>query len=384
MTASLRFASRFSTHALTAFLLVSLIRGTGHASAQCPGQWIPGQQSIGTVRAFVTMPNGDLYAGGSTGVYRWNGSSWVILGLQGVNALANVNGDLVAGASGTGGGVFRWDNGWVPLGSGLSTVYAVTQYNNEIVAGGFFTLPDGRNVARWDGASWHSLSNTLMPSVRALTVYDGMLIAGGFLSPSPGTGAGAQGVGYWDGAAWHTLGSGLNTVRALTIHDGALIAGCQDCSERAYRWTGVTWQPLSVPGNYVWALGEFQGDLVAGGGCNCPTGPPYIHRLHNGSWQPLETVLTLNNTIQALEGRGDDLFVGGLASGWGIWRMTCPRGDLNADGLVNDVDQTILIDVLLNIDDDPDHIARADLNDDDHTDGLDIAVFTACRTGGCP
>ena len=373
-----RIASIFSTLVLPAVVLIALSSAASPTSAQCPGQWQSGP-SVGA-QAYVTMPDGDLYAGGPGGVFRWTGSSWAILpGSPGANALTVFNGELVAGGS----GVHQWNGStWTPLGTGLTTVYALTVHDNSLIAGGFFGVSSGTNAARWDGTDWVPMGTWLKPSVRALAVYNGTLVAGGFLQANVITGIGGNGVGYWDGTEWHPLG-GLPTVRALAIHDGALIAGCQDCSERAYRWAGTSWQPLSVPGGYARSLGSFQGDLVVGTGCDsCPNGPPYLHRLHNGTWQPLETVLPFNGKVQALAGYGDDLFVGGTING--IWRSTCPRGDLNADGLVNDADQVILIDVLLDVDVDPDHITRADLNDDDNADGRDISVFTACRTGGCP
>ena len=45
--------------------------------------------SAATVRALATLPNGDLVAGGTLGLQRWNGTSWSALG-------AGMNGDVLA------------------------------------------------------------------------------------------------------------------------------------------------------------------------------------------------------------------------------------------------------------------------------------------------
>ncbi len=80
--------------------------------------------------------------------------------------------------------IARWDgNNWQPLGSGMSNdVYALTVYNGELIAGGYFTKAggvDANNIARWDGNNWQPLGSGMNNYVYALTVYNGELIAGG-------------------------------------------------------------------------------------------------------------------------------------------------------------------------------------------------------------
>lgn len=52
------------------------------------------------------------------------------------------------------------------------------------------------------------------------------------------------------------------------------------------------------------------------------------------------------------------------------------RGDIDADGDVDDVDVSLFVGVLLGNPLDPDHVGRSDLNDDGLADGRDIALFT--------
>jgi hypothetical protein len=70
---------------------------------------------------------------------------------------------------------------WGPLDSGMnSTVYALTEFNGELIAGGSFTTAGGTNcmrIARWDGNTWQPLGSGMggpeYPNVQALTVYNG-------------------------------------------------------------------------------------------------------------------------------------------------------------------------------------------------------------------
>ena len=83
------------------------------------------------------------------------------------------------------------------LGAGVGEVVtALTVYNGEIVAAGFFLEAGGNpalameaggvptpQIARWDGASWSGMDGL----VNALTTYGGSLIAGGNFQNAGGT-----------------------------------------------------------------------------------------------------------------------------------------------------------------------------------------------------
>src|SRR5437870_5829605 len=74
---------------------------------------------------------------------------------------------------------------WETLSSGLNgPVYVMENYNDNIIAGGDFTLAGGVSahyIARWDGAGWYPLPGNFAPSsiVRALRFDGNILIAGG-------------------------------------------------------------------------------------------------------------------------------------------------------------------------------------------------------------
>jgi hypothetical protein len=139
-------------------------------------------------------------------------------------------------------GIAKWNGTtWSPLGSGMGGtfpyVYALTVYNNELIAGGQFSTAGGLStigIAKWNGTTWSYLGSggmghTLYPSVFALTVYNNELIAGGkFTSVS---GVNVNHIAKWNGTNWLPLGNGVvggvtdTFVSALTIYNNEMIAG---------------------------------------------------------------------------------------------------------------------------------------------------------------
>jgi len=64
-------------------------------------------------------------------------------------------------------------------------VYALTVYNDELIAGGSFDAAGDvacNRIARWSGSTWEPLGSGLNASVQALTVYNNEPIAGGWFT----------------------------------------------------------------------------------------------------------------------------------------------------------------------------------------------------------
>jgi len=168
-----------------------------------------------------------------------------------------------------------WSEGFG--GQGMdNNVFALTVYNNRLIAGGAFTTAGGvtaNRIAAWDGATWSALGSGINGSVSALTVYANKLIAGGAFTTAGGVAANR--IAAWDGATWSalTLGSGTNNyVRALTVYDNKLIAGGEfttaggDSAKYIAAWDGATWSALGSGMNfYVYALTVYDNKLIAGG-----------------------------------------------------------------------------------------------------------------------
>jgi hypothetical protein len=157
-----------------------------------------------------------------------------------VSALTVYNGELIAGGVFTAAGgvdaskIARWNGSiWQPLGSGMlgggsyAGVYALTVYNGELIAGGYFKEAGGvdvNSIAAWNGNSWQALGGGINRYVHGLTAYSGELIAGG--SYVEAGGVSAKSIARWDGSSWKAMGSGMNPiVKALTVYNGELIAG---------------------------------------------------------------------------------------------------------------------------------------------------------------
>lgn len=128
--------------------------------------------------------NGSLVAGGlfsmagglsANCVASWNGTNWSSLG------------------SGCGGGFYPY-------------VFAFATYGNDLYIGGLYTQAGGQTVngiVRWDGSSYHSLGTGFWSGgsnvygAFALTIYNNNLVAGGIFSSVNGVSAGN--VAQWNG-----------------------------------------------------------------------------------------------------------------------------------------------------------------------------------------
>lgn len=152
-----------------------------------------------------------------------------------------------------------------------------------LVVGGTFSIAGEavtRNVAAWDGSSWHALgqigdSNS---TIYALAQLNGELFAGGSFESL--NGAPANSIARWDGVTWQPLGLGVQTtepspglVYALTAHQGRLIVGGNfrlaggAAAECLAAWNGSSWETIApaVTSGIIYALSSTGPDLIVGG-----------------------------------------------------------------------------------------------------------------------
>lgn len=178
---------------------------------------------------------------------------------------------------------------WSAFGDGLSAIVnALVVFNGQVVAGTSGDNDVGsfdQTVRVWDGSAWQALSATNTGSVYALVVHDGSLYIGGsFLTHfTPGTLGPAHGVARWSEAnhLWIPLPeSGFpsetsSVVRALTSFNGALYVGGSENHPTnpgalpvLTRFDGANWTRISnmTDGGVIYALGNFAGELIVGGG----------------------------------------------------------------------------------------------------------------------
>lgn len=311
----------------------------GGDGAWWDGFWLPGTNgpighySYETLDALAVF-RGEVVAAGEfgfmdgvrvPGIASWNGHRWMPLG-EGpqfyagrVNCLTEFHDRLIAGGTamiyrGDSTCVAEWDgDSWHPLGHGLTSgrgftqIFGLAEYQDELVAAGYFTRAEGRptpGVARWDGSSWHAMGPDSLHGDLAfamdLAEYQGSLWASGFLglryegpeknlrrwtddnwTEIPGApmgwigtlavhegrllvagrfdSAGGQPVGglaAWDGDSWHSFGIGVRANRGeaaisrLLPSDRQLyVAGSFDsiggvAARGVARWNGTCWNPI--------------------------------------------------------------------------------------------------------------------------------------------
>ncbi len=276
--------------------------------------------SIQTVASY----HGDLYAGGgfsmadglpAASIARWNGSTWQPMGPGAdfvVLSMRVFRDELIVGGgfSHIGGiaaeEIARWNGTqWNTLSTGISCnfctlyVYSMTEYNNDLIAGGLFSSAGGtpaKMIARWDGAEWHALGEGFdavsVPVVYALETFNGQLYAGGEIDNSGPLQTSK--IARWDGTKWNAMSTGVTSrVETLAVFNGMLyvggypgLAGGQPYDSLA-RWTGTAWQSMPGvlttpdPSATVFALSPWSGRVVIGGyfGASIHESPGYAYGL---------------------------------------------------------------------------------------------------------
>ncbi len=268
--------------------------------------------------------NGLLVVGGSfthagsvaaRSVAAWDGTSWSAVGSgmdYAVRSLAVFDGELhAAGEFQSADGapahlIAKWNgSSWQAL-TGETPVpdrdiYELAVFDGRLIAGGRFDALGGvpiSNVGAWDGTAWSALgtvSTTPWHGVRVSSIaeYQGQLHIGGFVGRTNVT----RTLMRWDGAEWHDAipGHFNNEIEDLLVRDGKLIvagqfqAGPDQPVSFLGEWDGTTWSAVPETVNqWVRALGEFEGNLVAAGGFTEQDGRPATHiATWERGWSPM-------------------------------------------------------------------------------------------------
>lgn len=151
------------------------------------------------------------------------------------------------------------------MGSGVgggtnSDVTALTVFNSDLYAAGFFTTAGGNpasRIAKWDGTAWSAVGSTgsfFPPS--SLTVYNSELYAGYYTNM----------IYKWNGTSWATLtAGGALPVHSMIVHNSELWVGGDN---QINRYNGTSWATpiaLGSGGAHVSAFAIFNGELYAAG-----------------------------------------------------------------------------------------------------------------------
>lgn len=274
--------------------------------------WAPLNSGPGGAIYALTVHDGTPYAAGGLpdgGYATWNGSSWD----QGepwttisIMSFLDAGPDLIAtglfGAyNGISPGAFnvarlhggRWDplEKWGPQMYGLLAGYggagqitALAVYRGELVASGYFTYAGNsggwseiRDLARWNGESWHPFPQMPGGGLVDCMLADGdtLFVGGTFTEYGPGPGFRNVPVYRFDGTTWAALDTLTTRVGNLARYHGDLYLAAdatwgQPGVTGVYRWTGSRWDPAGPlpdsPDAYgVASLVVYEDRLVAGG-----------------------------------------------------------------------------------------------------------------------
>lgn len=153
-------------------------------------RWWPMGQGISSGGGQVlAVYRGQVYAGGTGGPRRWNGTSWETFGSPiygSLNAMHVHKDRLYIGGSISGSrNLVVWDGKTLAVAHGGTdgSVSALTTSGTDLVVGGAFTQAGpiaASGVARYDGSRWHQVGNGIKGGpVLALAVLRGRLYVGG-------------------------------------------------------------------------------------------------------------------------------------------------------------------------------------------------------------
>jgi flagellar hook capping protein FlgD len=219
----------------------------------------------------------------------WNGVQWTSMSPAWLWCFGEHNGELYGSNNGQ---LNRWNgSAWqpVPGWENNGNVYAVASFHGDFYAAGFFGIIGGvfvRNIARFDGVSWHPLGagiaggGTTSVVVEALFVHDDVLYVGGrFDSAGPLV---TSGIAGWTGSSWISLGSGISgsdrTVHTMATYGGDLCVGGVFTTmngltvNNAARWNGTCWRSFGsgvnswVNGMAVWGDALYLGGFFSQAG----------------------------------------------------------------------------------------------------------------------
>lgn len=184
------------------FVLDQKFTSNGCVMRDNDGVWVSMDTTgtVGEVEDVALGPDNRIYACGSGGIWKWDGSAWVSLGITfngRVTAMAFApNGDLIAGGHFTSVNGFmliqgitriKLNFGGTPTAHAIGTgIHSPTVVQIDAIVfdprgtmyvGGDFedagNVPNTRMIAKWDGTVWKALAATPMTGrVRALAMFD--------------------------------------------------------------------------------------------------------------------------------------------------------------------------------------------------------------------
>ncbi len=320
----------------TGKLVYQLANSSANSWTQEAGNSLNGSWGTNTKRSVSssTVVGSSVYAGlGNTTsdaeVWRWNGSTWTMIGGDGLNgswddqtfeevyAMANDGTNVFVGLGNSTGDaeVWQWNGtSWAKIGgdgvnsswqvSMFETVGALDYFGGNLYAGLGTSANDGE-VWRWNGSIWAKIGGDSLNGgwTTNYEFVSGLTNDGTNLYAGLGISTGDAEVWRWNGSSWSKIGGdGLNsswntnyeTVRSLRYFGGTLYAGLGDSTDDAevWSWNGSAWTKIGGDGvNSSWPASTYEGVYAIGtdgtniyAGLGSGNGDGEVWRWNGSSW----------------------------------------------------------------------------------------------------
>jgi trimeric autotransporter adhesin len=209
--------------------------------------WAPlGVFPTNTGMTAIAVHNGEIYAGGIGGlgtthsIYRWDGSTWIGVGQphpqapSSIQTMVSYQGSLLAGGYT---GLFRFNGTtWEDYGGGFGidtgnffgeviAIFDLRVHDGELLVAGSFTHVGGQpfsggtlapGLARYNGSTWRDVGGGMNDAATNVHIHNGTIVAGGWFDMAGGSPA-----GFW--AQWgcdcYANCDGSATSPVLTAND---------------------------------------------------------------------------------------------------------------------------------------------------------------------
>ncbi|MBY0111272.1 MAG: hypothetical protein K2Y21_00515 [Phycisphaerales bacterium] len=365
----------------------------------------------------LTTASASTSGGVTTGqVRRWNGSAWVQVGGTAdgtVDAVAQFGTDLIAA------GQFqnfegrpalrvaRWNGTtWDAMGEGLNgRVWALHVHNGELYAAGAFTASGATpvsRIAKWDGAAWVAVGDGFNDEVFKMHTHKGELIAGGKFTASGATGVSR--IARLRGGVWTPLAGGLAStggeVYGLATYRDELIAvgsfaraeglrsvcwarwtddGVGDITDQPVGGTFLCGERVVLSARQVNGYTPMRAQWFRDGLPFDPSGMADVRQIDSGGRSLLifDRIDARRAGVYSCRMITDCGSVDSESTVVGVVGACCP-GDVNGDGLVDDIDFQLFVQqyaIMDCFDPDMPPLCLADLNLDSFVTDEDFMLF---------
>ncbi|MBI2967465.1 MAG: T9SS type A sorting domain-containing protein [Bacteroidetes bacterium] len=214
----------------------------------------------------------------------------------------------------------KWDGvEWSSVtGSNNAGAPRALQYKDDLyIGGGFFSGygVNGKGIVKYNGSVFDNMKGGIdgpwWPSVWTMAVYNDELIIGGQFNRA-GNKVGYNNIARWNGTDWDSLGGGVNnwvasmvvdTVNNILYISGAFYA---DSLKWVAGWDGTNWLPVGSPPMGFNALAIFNGELYGGG--ESQTSDTFLMGYNGAQWSKVPGP---NGWVTNLTVYKGNLYVGG-------------------------------------------------------------------------